>query len=139
MFTGIIENRGVVASLQKDQSNLNITVRSTLAQELKIDQSLAHNGVCLTVVAISGNTYTVTAIDETLKRSNLGHLKVGDHVNLERALALGSRLDGHMVQGHVDGLGHCTQIDSQNGSWVFSLRIRARPAARYHRERVDHR
>ncbi len=127
MFTGIIENRGVVASLQKDQSNLHITVRSALAQELKVDQSLAHNGVCLTVVAISGNTYTVTAIDETLKRSNLGHLKVGDHVNLERALALGSRLDGHMVQGHVDGLGHCTQIDSQNGSWVFHFAYEPAP------------
>ncbi len=119
MFTGIIENRGVVAALQKDQSNLHITMRSSLAQELKVDQSLAHNGVCLTVVALSGDTYTVTAIDETLMRSNLGHLQVGDHINLERALALGNRLDGHIVQGHVDGVGRCTRIDSHNGSWVF--------------------
>lgn len=127
MFTGIIENRGVVASLQKDQSNLHITVRSPLAQELKVDQSLAHNGVCLTVVALSGDTYTVTAIDETLKRSNLRHLKVGDPVNLERALALGSRLDGHMVQGHVDGVGHCTRIDTQNGSWLFHFEYEPGP------------
>lgn len=119
MFTGIIENRGVVAALSTEKSNLHITVRSRLAQELKVDQSLAHNGVCLTVVALEGDTYTVTAIAETLRRSNLGDLRVGDHVNLERALALGSRLDGHMVQGHVDGVGRCTRIESENGSWVF--------------------
>lgn len=127
MFTGIIENKGVIASLQKDQSNLHITVRSPLAQELKVDQSLAHNGVCLTVVALAGDTYTVTAIDETLKRSNLGHLQVGDSVNLERALALGSRLDGHMVQGHVDGVGRCTRIDAQNGSWLFHFEYEGGP------------
>lgn len=128
MFTGIIENKGVIAALQKDQSNLHITVRSPLAQELKVDQSLAHNGVCLTVVALSGDSYTVTAIDETLRRSNLGHLQVGDHVNLERAVALGSRLDGHMVQGHVDGVGRCTRIDPQNGSWLFHFEYEPGPS-----------
>ncbi len=119
MFTGIIENMGVVTALTPERTNLHITVRADLAPELKVDQSLAHNGVCLTVVAREGDTYTVTAVAETLKRSNLGGLQVGDRVNLERALALGSRLDGHMVQGHVDGVGRCTRIESQDGSWTF--------------------
>ena len=119
MFTGIIENMGEVTALTPDQSNLHITLRSSLAAELKVDQSLAHNGVCLTVVALEGDTYTVTAVAETLRRSNLGSLQVGDRVNLERALALGGRLDGHMVQGHVDGVGRCSRIVSEQGSWVF--------------------
>jgi riboflavin synthase len=127
MFTGIIENMGVVAGLTPDQSNLHITVRSDLAAELKVDQSLAHNGVCLTVVAREGNTYTVTAVAETLRRSNLGGLQVGDRVNLERALALGNRLDGHMVQGHVDGVGRCTRIESEQGSWVFHFEYEPGP------------
>jgi len=127
MFTGIIENMGVVTALTPEQSNLHITVASDLAPELKVDQSLAHNGVCLTVVALEGNTYTVTAVAETLKRSNLGQLQVGDRVNLERALALGSRLDGHMVQGHVDGVGKCTRIDSKGGSWSFHFEYEPGP------------
>ena len=127
MFTGIIENMGVVTALTPDQTNLHITLKSSLAPELKVDQSLAHNGVCLTVVALEGDTYTVTAVAETLRRSNLGGLQVGDHVNLERALALGGRLDGHMVQGHVDGVGRCTRIDSEQGSWVFHFEYEPGP------------
>ena len=127
MFTGIIENMGVVTALTPDQTNLHITLKSSLAPELKVDQSLAHNGVCLTVVALEGDTYTVTAVAETLRRSNLGGLQVGDRVNLERALALGGRLDGHMVQGHVDGVGRCTRIDSEQGSWVFHFEYEPGP------------
>jgi riboflavin synthase len=119
MFTGIIENTGIITKLVSDQSNLHITVKSDLSGVLKIDQSLAHNGVCLTVVAIDGDTYTVTAIAETLNRTCLGNLEVGNSVNLERAMAMGSRLDGHLVQGHVDCTGKCTKITSQNGSWSF--------------------
>lgn len=119
MFTGIIENTGIITKLVSDQSNLHITVKSDLSGVLKIDQSLAHNGVCLTVVAIEGDTYTVTAIAETLKRTCLAGLKVGDRVNLERAMVMGSRLDGHLVQGHVDCTGKCTKITSENGSWSF--------------------
>jgi len=127
MFTGIIENLGVVTALTPDQSNLHITLRSSLAPELKIDQSLAHNGVCLTVVALEGDAYTVTAVAETLRRSNLGGLQVGDRVNLERALALGGRLDGHMVQGHVDGVGRCSHIESEQGSWLFHFEYEPGP------------
>jgi riboflavin synthase len=127
MFTGIIENMGVVTALTPDQTNLHITLKSSLAPELKVDQSLAHNGVCLTVVALEGDTYTVTAVAETLRRSNLGGLQVGDRVNLERALALGGRLDGHMVQGHVDGVGRCTRIESEQGSWVFHFEYEPGP------------
>lgn len=119
MFTGIIETMGTVTHLEKDQSNLHITLRSPLASELKVDQSLAHNGVCLTVVAISDDQYTVTAIAETLERSNLGDLQPGSHVNLERAMTLGARLDGHLVQGHVDQVGRCTKIEEADGSWRF--------------------
>lgn len=119
MFTGIIETLGQVVGLEPEGTNLHIRVKSTLAQELKIDQSLAHNGVCLTVVAVEGDTYTVTAVAETLKRSNLGNLTVGSPVNLERAMVLGARLDGHLVQGHVDQTATCVQIDAENGSWAF--------------------
>ena len=119
MFTGIIETMGTVTHLEKDRSNIHITIESSLAAELKVDQSLAHNGVCLTVVSLTDSTYTVTAIDETLLRSNLGDLKVGSHVNLERAMTMGARLDGHLVQGHVDQVGRCTGIEEADGSWRF--------------------
>ncbi|WP_373519658.1 riboflavin synthase [Pricia sp.] len=119
MFTGIIETLGEVQHLERDGGNLNISLKSVLAPELKIDQSVAHNGVCLTVVSVGGNTYTVTAISETLKKTNLGRLKVGEKVNLERAMILGSRLDGHIVLGHVDQTGICNAIEEENGSWVF--------------------
>lgn len=121
MFTGIIETLGEIKQLKKDGGNLHITVNSSITHELKIDQSVAHNGVCLTVVALHGGAYTVTAIDETLQKSNLDHLKEGDPVNLERAMILGSRLDGHLVQGHVDQTGTCIAIDQKDGSWFFTF------------------
>ena len=121
MFTGIIETLGEITKLEKGGSNLHITVDAPLTQELKIDQSVAHNGVCLTVVSLEGSTYTVTAIEETLQKTSLGNLKVGDAVNLERAMILGSRLDGHIVQGHVDQTGICTSITEKDGSWFFSF------------------
>jgi len=121
MFTGIIETLGEVTQLENEGSNLHITIDSSLTSTLKIDQSIAHNGVCLTVVSIDGNTYTVTAIEETLQKTNLRNLKTGEKVNLERAMILGSRLDGHIVQGHVDQIGVCTAIEKKNGSWVFSF------------------
>ena len=121
MFTGIIETLGVVANLESDGSNLHITVETPLAIELKIDQSIAHNGVCLTVVSVNTDRYTVTAIEETLQKSNLGKLELGEHLNLERAMILGSRLDGHIVQGHVDQTGVCTAVEEKNGSWLFTF------------------
>ncbi len=121
MFTGIIETLGEITKLEKDGTNLHITVRSTLTQELKIDQSVAHNGVCLTVVSLDGDTYTVTAIEETLQKTSLENLSVGDKTNLERAMILGSRLDGHIVQGHVDQTGICTSVEEKDGSWFFSF------------------
>lgn len=121
MFTGIIETLGEIKQLKKDGGNLHITVNSSITHELKIDQSVAHNGVCLTVVALHGDAYTVTAIEETLQKTNLDHLKEGDPVNLERAMILGSRLDGHLVQGHVDQTGTCIAIDQKDGSWFFTF------------------
>lgn len=121
MFTGIIETLGVVTSLKKEKENLHITVRSIITEELKIDQSVAHNGVCLTVVAIDSDKYTVTAIKETLDKTNIGDLQVGDEINLERAMKLGDRLDGHIVQGHVDETGVCTDIKNEDGSTVFTF------------------
>ncbi len=121
MFTGIIEAFGRVESLEKEGDNLHLTLTSDLAPELKIDQSLAHNGVCLTVVAVNNTSYTVTAIKETLDKTNLGELKQGALVNLERAMKLGARLDGHLVQGHVDQVGFCTQVEEENGSWRFQF------------------
>lgn len=121
MFTGIIETLGEVKALQKEDTNLHITVKSEISHELKIDQSVSHNGVCLTVVAVDGLNYTVTAIDETLQKTNLEHLNVGDFINLERAMILGARLDGHLVQGHVDQTGRCTSIEEKDGSWIFSF------------------
>jgi riboflavin synthase len=121
MFTGIIESLGEVQQLERDKGNLHISINSPITQELKIDQSVAHNGVCLTVVSLDGNSYTVTAIDETLQKTNLGELKVGDKVNLERAMVLGSRLDGHIVQGHVDQTGKCIAVLEKDGSWFFTF------------------
>ena len=121
MFTGIIETIGEIMALESENSNLHIQVKSVLTSELKIDQSVAHNGVCLTVVAIENNLYTVTAIEETLRKSNLGELAVGTRVNLERAMVLGARLDGHLVQGHVDQKGECTHIVNKDGSWIFTF------------------
>lgn len=121
MFTGIIEGLVTVNKLEKDGGNLHITMRTPITNELKIDQSVAHNGVCLTIVNIKGDTYTVTAIQETLDKSNLGLLKVNDAVNIERAMKLGDRLDGHIVQGHVDETAKCTNISEENGSWLFTF------------------
>jgi riboflavin synthase len=121
MFSGIVEFLGIVTSLKKEQSNLQITVKSSFVNELKIDQSISHNGVCLTVVDITGENYTVTAIDETLNKTNLGSLKIGDVINLERCLKLGDRLDGHIVQGHVDQTATCLNAEETNGSWTYTF------------------
>ena len=121
MFTGIIEAFGTVKSLEKKASNLHITLESDLAKTLKIDQSIAHNGVCLTVLACDKKSYTVTAIEETLLKSNLGKLEIKGLINLERAMKLGDRLDGHMVQGHVDQTATCVQAENQEGSWVYTF------------------
>ena len=121
MFTGIIEGFGKVIDLEKDQENLHLYLESSLTKELKIDQSLAHNGVCLTVVETKADRYKVTAIQETLEKSNLGELKEGDLVNLERAMIMNNRLDGHIVQGHVDQVGFCTGVDLRGGSWFFDF------------------
>ena len=121
MFTGIIESLGTVQEIKKEQDNLQITISSSITSELKIDQSVAHNGVCLTVVAISENSYCVTVIRETIEKTNLGDWEVGDIVNLERAMKLGDRLDGHIVQGHVDQTGICNAIKEANGSWYYTF------------------
>ena len=122
MFSGIVEEAATVVALRNDEGNLHITLRCSFADELKIDQSVAHNGVCLTVVDLPGDgTYTVTAIKETLDRSNLGRLKVGDKVNLERSMLMNGRLDGHIVQGHVDQTAVCTQVEDANGSWYYTF------------------
>lgn len=124
MFTGIIESISTVVSLKNEGNNLNISCKSEITNELKIDQSLSHNGVCLTVVKIEDDIYTVTAIKETLEKSNLGGLKIGDKVNLERSIRLGDRIDGHIVQGHVDQKAKCTNIIEENGSWLFSFKYK---------------
>lgn len=121
MFTGIIETLGVITNLVKEQENLHLTIKSSITNELKIDQSVAHNGVCLTVVGVHNDEYTVTAIKETLNKTNIGGLKITSSINLERAMKLGDRLDGHLVQGHVDETGVCTNIENQNGSTVFTF------------------
>lgn len=121
MFTGIIESLGTVKEVQQDQDNLHLTISATITPELKIDQSVAHNGVCLTVVAIENDCYTVTAIRETIEKTNLGDWKTGDLVNLERAMKLGDRLDGHIVQGHVDQVGICKSVENGNGSWYYTF------------------
>jgi riboflavin synthase len=117
MFTGIIETLGEITAIEQEQSNIHFTVRSGITHELKIDQSVAHNGCCLTVVAINNDEYVVTAIQETLDKTNLGAWKVGTKVNLERCMKLGARLDGHIVQGHVDTTGECIAIEDLGGSW----------------------
>ena len=122
MFTGIIETLGIIKDIEKEGDNLHLTVSSSITNELKIDQSVAHNGVCLTVVAINKDEYTVTAIKETILKTNLSEWKVGDFVNLERAMKLGDRLDGHIVQGHVDQTGECISIEEANGSWYFTFK-----------------
>lgn len=121
MFTGIIETLGKVTNLQHDQGNLHITVESAIAGELKIDQSVAHNGVCLTVIALSDGKHTVTAIEETLNKTNLSELKTGDLINLERCMQMNARLDGHIVQGHVDQTAVCTAFTELGGSWEYTF------------------
>ena len=121
MFSGIVEEAATVVKLEKELENLHITMKCSFVSDLKIDQSLAHNGVCLTVVKKENETYTVTAIKETLLKSNLGHLKVGDKVNLERSMRLNDRLDGHIVQGHVDQTAVCSEVKEASGSWYFTF------------------
>lgn len=127
MFTGIIETLAKIESIEKEGSNVHFTFSSSITHELKIDQSVAHNGVCLTVVKINGNQYTVTAIDETLKRTNLGSLKTGDVVNVERCMPANGRFDGHIVQGHVDTTATCVSVNNLNGSWEFVFEYEANP------------
>ena len=122
MFTGIVESVAKVIDIESEGSNLTFTFESVITHELKIDQSVSHNGICLTVVQLSGNdSYKVTTIDETLKKTNIGKLKVGDKVNLERCMPANGRFDGHIVQGHVDQTGICTAIEDHNGSWLISF------------------
>ncbi len=127
MFTGIIEALGQIVRIKREGSNVHLSVQSAISGELKIDQSLAHNGVCLTVVELGPDTHTVTAIEETLMRSNLGNLAEGDAVNLERAMHANGRLDGHLVQGHVDTVGVCTGVETLDGSWYFHFEYEPRP------------
>jgi riboflavin synthase len=119
MFTGIIETMGTITHIEREGGNVHYSLSSNITHELKIDQSLAHNGVCLTVTAIDGDQYTVTAIQETLDKTALKQWSVGDKINLERAMRLGDRLDGHMVQGHVDEVASCISVEDQNGSWLY--------------------
>jgi riboflavin synthase len=121
MFSGIVEEAAPVVKLERDQDNLHITMKCSFTNELRIDQSISHNGVCLTVVKTEGDSYTVTAIKETLEKSNLGLLKPGDKVNLERSTRLDARLDGHMVQGHVDQTAVCTEVTEAGGSWYYTF------------------
>ena len=128
MFSGIVETAATVVALRKEAGNLHITLKCDFADELKIDQSVAHNGVCLTVVDLPGDgTYTVTAIQETLERSNLGLLKVGDLVNVERSMLMNGRLDGHIVQGHVDQTAVCTNVEDADGSRYFTFEYEVKP------------
>lgn len=122
MFTGIIETLGQVASIKKESNNLSITIHSSFTNELKIDQSVAHNGICLTVVGISGSQYVVTAVQETIDKTTIGDWTEGDSVNLERGMKLGDRLDGHLVQGHVDQTAICTKIEDAGGSTYFTFK-----------------
>ncbi|MEZ0005487.1 riboflavin synthase [Flavobacterium sp. 28YEA47A] len=121
MFTGIIETLGTIKDLRKEGENIHITISASVTNELKIDQSVSHNGVCLTVVGISDDQYTVTAIKESIDKTNIGDWKLDDQVNLERAMKLGDRLDGHIVQGHVDQTGTCISIEEANGSWYYTF------------------
>nr|WP_319401070.1 riboflavin synthase [uncultured Carboxylicivirga sp.] len=121
MFSGIVEEAATIVGLEQDQGNLHLTLECTFTDELKIDQSVAHNGVCLTVVKKEGKNYTVTAIKETLEKSNLGLLQIGDKVNLERSMMMNGRLDGHIVQGHVDQTAKCLEVKEADGSWYFTF------------------
>lgn len=121
MFTGIIETLGKIEKIEKEKDNLHLTIQSNITSELKIDQSIAHNGICLTVIGIQDDLYTVTAIQETINKTTIGSWKTGEEVNLERAMKLGDRLDGHIVQGHVDQTAICNNIENKNGSWVFTF------------------
>lgn len=127
MFTGIVETLAVVEKIEKDRTNIHFTFSSPITTELKVDQSVAHNGVCLTVIKIEGNSYTVTAINETLQRTNLGILKKGDRVNIERCMPANGRFDGHIVQGHVDTTATCVSINNMNGSREFVFEYKASP------------
>lgn len=122
MFTGIVENVALISKLEKIKDNLNITLQTSLAQEFKVDQSVSHNGICLTVVDVSKEEYVVTAIEETIEKSSIGFWEVGDFINIERAMKIGARLDGHMIQGHVDQIGQCTELIEKNGSWMFTFK-----------------
>ena len=121
MFTGIVESLGEITNINLDQGNVDFTVKSDISKELKIDQSVSHNGVCLTVVDINNGSHTVTAVKETLEKSSLKNFKLGDSINLERAMKLGDRLDGHMVQGHVDGVAKCLEVNLNQGSWIYKF------------------
>jgi riboflavin synthase len=121
MFTGIIESLGEIKSAEKEGSNLKLTIKSNISNELKIDQSISHNGVCLTVTELHPKAHTVVAVNETLQKSSIGSLQEGDYVNLERCMIMNGRLDGHIVQGHVDGKGKCLDIKDENGSWIFTF------------------
>ena len=128
MFTGIVESLGKIISLENESANLRIRISAPFLHELKVDQSISHNGVCLTVEKITSDIYEVVAIAETLERSNLGELKSGDFVNLERCMKIGDRLDGHMVQGHVDETAVCKSIEDKNGSWLFTFQLNSSSA-----------
>ena len=121
MFTGIVEEIGKIVAVEKSEGNVNLKISAEMTPELKIDQSVSHNGVCLTVVSIEGNMYTVTAVQETLTKTSLGKLKTGDAVNLERGMKLGARLDGHIVQGHVDQTATCKEVKETEGSWLYTF------------------
>ena len=121
MFTGIIENLAKIDSIKKNKKNLDITLSSSLTSEFKIDQSISHNGICLTVVNINESHYTVTAIEETINKTTISKWRVGDIVNLERAMKIGGRLDGHMIQGHVDQIGQCIHVETMDGSWEYTI------------------
>lgn len=121
MFTGIVEHLAEIVNIKKTNTNLDITLSCKLTSELKIDQSVSHNGICLTVVKINGNSYTVTAIEETINKTTIGNWEVGNIINLERAMKIGDRLDGHMIQGHIDQVGQCLKVEEKNGSWEFII------------------
>ena len=121
MFTGIIENLAKIVAIENSQGNLNITLSSSLTSELKVDQSVSHNGICLTVVSLKNDQYTVTAIEETINKTTINKWQKGDLINLERAMKIGDRLDGHMIQGHVDQIGKCIKSETKNGSWEYTI------------------
>jgi riboflavin synthase len=124
MFTGIIESFGKVTNLENRKGNLELWIESAISPELKVDQSVSHNGICLTVVELADGKHRVTAIEETLRKTNLGQIKIGDTVNLERCMAANGRFDGHIVQGHVDQTGECLNVKEQNGSWLFEFQYK---------------